>query len=104
MCATPNSNNYKLFLLYFASVSATRLLFHEYNPLAPSGAADDVDPIERSGEPEQYTNASVSTYPIGRIGRSVPLPRKLDVPSFVNLRLNSLSGFVEYAPVTGSSK
>jgi hypothetical protein len=36
-------------------------LFQEYIPLAPTGAADDVEPIDKSGDPEEYTNASVKT-------------------------------------------
>lgn len=79
------------------------MLFHEAVPLAPIGAEDDVVPTDRIAEPEQYTNASVNTYPSGNTTRSLPLPKNPDAV-LVNLKLNSLSGFVAYAPLKGSSK
>jgi hypothetical protein len=61
LCATPNSNNGKLFLLYEALTIGTRLLLYESTPLSPGTATDADDPIDNNGDPCEYTNASVST-------------------------------------------
>lgn len=102
--ATPSSSNCKLFLLYDALVSGTRLLFHESIPLAPNGATDADDPIDNRGEPTEYINASVNTYFSGKTSRFVPFPKYSETPVFLKRRLKCLSGLLAAAPDIGSNK